>query len=100
MSVFREMAKIYKIKMNMNVLPLKGKRPMIVWDKWQTDIQSEDDIEKMVWKHSTGLGGIQGINDYRCLDLDGVEDFKIIELILKDLELPDKISMGCAEWKW
>ena len=90
MSVFREMAKIYKIKMNMNVLPLKGKRPMIVWDRWQTDIQSEDDIEKMVWKHSTGLGGIQGINDYRCLDLDGVEDFKIIELILKDLELPDK----------
>ena len=47
MSAYKEIAKIYKNIMNMNVLPLKGKRPMIEWDKWQTEIQTEEDIEKM-----------------------------------------------------
>lgn len=76
--------------MNMNVLPLKGKRPMIAWDRWQNDVQTEEDIEQMEWNNSTGPGGIQGINDLRCLDLDVVEDFEIVELILQDLELPEK----------
>ncbi|MDD5608479.1 MAG: PriCT-2 domain-containing protein, partial [Ignavibacterium sp.] len=101
MSLFKEIAKTYKQKMNINVLPLKGKRPMIIWDKWQTEIQTEEDINNMEWNNSTGLGGIQGINDWRCIDLDGVEDYEIVELILKDLELPEKycwvIQSGSGE---
>ena len=46
----RELAKIYKKKMNINVLPLKGKKPMIEWDKWQKEIQTVEDIEKMDWR--------------------------------------------------
>ncbi|MBU2493193.1 MAG: PriCT-2 domain-containing protein [Bacteroidetes bacterium] len=90
MSRYKELAKVYKQRMNMNVLPLKGKRPMIEWDRWQNDIQTEEDIEQMEWSNSTGLGGIQGINDLRCLDFDAVEDYEIVELILQDLELPEK----------
>lgn len=92
MSAFKEIAKIYKNKMSINILPLKGKRPMIEWDKWQTEIQTEEDIEKMDWNNSTGLGGIQGINDWRCIDIDGAEDYEIVENILNELELPERYS--------
>lgn len=90
MSVFKVTAKLYKSKMNINVLPLKGKRPMIEWDIWQTEIQTEDDINDMNWDNATGLGGIQGINDWRCIDIDGAEDYEIVELILRELNLPEK----------
>ncbi|MCZ7616542.1 MAG: hypothetical protein M5T52_24025 [Ignavibacteriaceae bacterium] len=59
MSAYKEIAKIYKNKMSINVLPLKGKRPMIEWDKWQCEIQTEEDVNKMDWNSTTGLGGIQ-----------------------------------------
>lgn len=101
MSRYKEIAKIYKQEMNMNLLPLKSKRPMIGWDKWKNDIQTEEDLEKMEWTNSTGLGGIQGINDWRCIDLDAVEDYEIVELILHDLGLPEKycwvIQSGSGE---
>jgi len=90
MSLFKETAKLYKNKMNINVLPLKGKRPTINWDKWQTEIQTENDINNMDWNNATGLGGIQGINDWRCIDIDAAEDYEIVELILKALDLPEK----------
>jgi len=89
MSTYKKLAKNYKSRMGINVLPLKGKRPILEWDKWQNKIQTDDDIGKMNWNSSTGIGGIQGINDWRCLDLDVVEDFEIVELILKDLGLPE-----------
>jgi len=92
MSTYKKLAKNYKSRLGINVLPLKGKRPMIEWDRWQNTIQTEDDIEKMNWSGSTGLGGIQGISDWRCLDIDIVEDFEIVELILKDLGLPENYS--------
>ncbi|HKJ82215.1 MAG TPA: PriCT-2 domain-containing protein, partial [Ignavibacteriaceae bacterium] len=101
MSTYKEIAKIYKNKMGINVLPLKGKRPVINWDKWQCEIQTEDDIEKMEWNNTTGLGGIQGINDWRCIDIDGAEDYEIVENILIELELPEKycwvIQSGSGE---
>ena len=90
MNKFLETAKLYNRKFRINVLPLKGKRPMIEWDRWQTEIQTEEDITDMNWVNSTGLGGIQGINDWRCIDIDGAEDFEIVELILNDLGLPKK----------
>ena len=92
MSAFKEIAKIYKNKMSINILPLKGKIPMTEWDKWQSEIQTEEDIEKMSWNNSTGLGGIQGINEWRCIDIDGAEDYEIVERIIIELELPERYS--------
>ncbi|MBZ0183351.1 MAG: PriCT-2 domain-containing protein [Melioribacteraceae bacterium] len=90
MNKFLETAKLYNKKFHINVLPLRGKRPLIEWDRWQTEIQTEKDITDMNWVNSTGLGNIQGINDWRCIDIDGAEDFEIVELILNDLGLPKK----------
>ncbi|NLT51831.1 MAG: hypothetical protein GXX85_13045 [Ignavibacteria bacterium] len=90
MTNYKEIALKYKSKMNLNVLPLKGKRPIINWDKWQNEIQTEKDIEKMDWNNVSGIGGIQGINGWRCIDLDYVENVEIIDLILKELGLPEK----------
>ncbi|MAT59751.1 MAG: hypothetical protein CMF23_17395 [Ignavibacteriae bacterium] len=90
MNKFLETAKLYNRKFQINVLPLRGKRPMIEWDRWQTEIQTEKDITDMNWVNSTGLGNIQGINNWRCIDIDGAEDFEIVELILNDLGLPKK----------
>jgi len=92
MSTYKKLSKNYKSRLGINLLPLKGKRPMIEWDRWQNTLQTEDDIEKMNWSGSTGLGGVQGINDWRCLDLDAVEYFEIVELILQELGLPEKYS--------
>ncbi|GIK23063.1 MAG: hypothetical protein BroJett005_24770 [Ignavibacteriota bacterium] len=101
MSTYKEIAKIYKHKMDINLLPLKGKRPMIEWDKWQCEIQTEKDINIMDWNNSTGLGGIQGINDWRCIDIDGAEDYEIVEKILIELELQERycwvIQSGSGE---
>jgi len=36
-------------KFGFNVLPLRGKRHVIEWDKWQTERQSKDDLESMPW---------------------------------------------------
>ncbi len=92
MNTFKQIALNYNKQMNINVLPLKGKRPMIIWDKWQSEVQNEDDINQMEWNNCTGIGGVQGINDWRCLDLDKVEDFEIVELILNELGLPQNYS--------
>ena len=92
MNKFLETAKLYNRKFQINVIPLRGKRPLIEWDRWQTEIQTEKDITDMNWIKSTGLGGIQGLNEWRCVDIDGAEDFEIVELILKDLGLPEKYN--------
>lgn len=90
MSAFKEIGKTYNRLMKINVLPLKGKRPMIEWERWQSELQTADDIDKMEWKNATGLGGIQGISDWRCLDLDGVENYEILDLLLTELGLPER----------
>lgn len=90
MSVFKSYARIYHQTFGFNVLPVRGKRPTINWDKWQTEKQTEDDIEKMDWANSTGVGIPLGLDDLRLLDLDAVEDYEILDKLLEDLELPNK----------
>ncbi|MBK7105528.1 MAG: PriCT-2 domain-containing protein [Ignavibacteriae bacterium] len=90
MSSYKEIAKLYRLNMKMNLLPLKGKKPMIDWEKWQVELQSENDLENMYWDNSTGIGGIQGWVDIRNFDIDGTDDFEIVELILDALGLTQK----------
>ncbi len=90
MSVFKRYAMIYHQHFGFNVLPVRGKKPTIIWDKWQSEKQTIDDIEKMDWSNSTGIGIPMGINDLRLLDLDAVEDYEILDKLLEDLQLPTK----------
>ncbi len=90
MSAIKKYAKIYHEHFGFNVLPVRGKKPTVSWDRWQTEKQSIEDIDGMDWTNSTGLGIPLGIDDLRLLDLDGVEDYEILDHFLKDLELPEK----------
>ncbi len=83
-------AEIYHRQFSFNVLPVAGKKPIIAWSKWQTEKQSNDDLEKMEWNNCSGVGISLGLDDLRLLDLDGVEDHNILDNLLHDLELPSK----------
>ena len=90
MCVFKRYGLVYQQHFGFNVLPVRGKKPSINWDRWQTDKQTVDDIEKMEWTNSTGVGIVLGLDDLRLLDLDAVEDYEILDLLLADLGLPEK----------
>ena len=82
-------AQFYKSHFGFNVVPIRGKSPFIDWKKWQSKIQTEEEINSFDWGKATGLGVISGIENLRCLDIDCVGDFEIVAIILKKLKLPD-----------
>jgi hypothetical protein len=86
---YKQFALRYFELMKFNVLPLRGKKPAINWKEWQDKCQSKEDIEAMEWKNSSGLGVVMGINNLRCFDLDKVEDPDILEVMLRELNLPE-----------
>lgn len=90
--MLRELAIRLNKEMGFNVMPLKFKRPMIEWEKWQTEIQTESDIEKMDWEHATGIGVIMGINDLASIDIDMAESFEVVEIFLNELGLEKDYS--------
>ena len=90
MSVFKRYASIYHEHFGFNVLPVRGKKPTINWERWQSEKQTNDEIEKMEWTNSTGVGVVLGLDDLRLLDLDAVEDYEILDFLLAELGLPEK----------
>jgi len=79
-------------KFGFNVLALRGKKPMIDWDKWQNGEQTIHDIESMPWEKSSGLGAVMGRNDLRLIDIDGIEDYDLLDILYEELGLPEKYS--------
>lgn len=90
MSRYRTDALIYHTEFGFNVLPVRGKRPNMEWDRWQSEKETLQDIESMDWDNCTGTGLIMGINDLRLIDIDRIEDYDFLEELLKDLGLPEK----------
>jgi len=101
MSTVKEIGLQYHQEFGFNVLPIQGKRPKILWDKWQSEKQTEEDIEKMDWSNSTGISVVLGNDDVRNLDLDIVEDYEFLDKLICALELPEKypwvIQSGSGE---
>jgi len=101
MNTVKEIGMQYHKEFGFNILPIQGKRPKILWDKWQNEKQTEEDIEKMDWSNSTGFGVVLGIDDLINLDLDVVEDYEILDKLLQTLGLPEKypwvIQSGSGE---
>jgi hypothetical protein len=77
-------------KFGFNVLPLRGKRPIIEWDKWKSEAQTLDDIEAMPWHNATGIGVIMGKDDLGLFDIDGIEDYDLLDSLYEKLGLTEK----------
>jgi Bifunctional DNA primase/polymerase, N-terminal/Primase C terminal 2 (PriCT-2) len=82
---YKKIALMYYKMFGFNVLPVVNKKPIINWDKWQNQKQTEGDLDNMNWDDSTGIGICLGLDDLRLLDFDSVENPKIIENIKDDL---------------
>ena len=91
------LAKVYNKRFGFNVLPVKGKRPVLQWENWQIIEQTQKDVEDLGWAiiidngepSVTGIGAICGINQLRNLDFDKVEDERIVKEFAKKLGLGD-----------
>ncbi len=93
MKKFLEIAMIFKTMFGINVLPMNGKQPLIPWDNWQLIEQTEEDVQQMNWvTNVSGISGVCGINEYRNIDFDKVNDPKIVEQFLKKLGLSETYS--------
>ncbi len=89
----KDTAKDYNGVFGFNVLPLKDKRPaMASWEKWQTELQTSEDVNRMGWVSATGLGGVSGINNLRVIDVDYAEDNELLGKLLSVLGLPKDYS--------
>lgn len=90
MSTLRQDALRYNSQFSFNVVPVKGKRPIMSWENWQLINQDQKDIEYFNWDSTvTGFAGVCGINDLRCIDFDKVKDPSIVSACCKMLGLPE-----------
>lgn len=87
-NLIEEAALHYHQLCGFNVIPVSGKIPRIGWDIWKQEKQTLEAIKKMNWNHSTsGVGGIAGINKLRFIDIDGITNWEILDIILAKLKL-------------
>ena len=64
------------------------KAPTHKWEHLITRKQTLEELTSYEWESATGIGCVNGYNNIRCIDIDGVRDFGIIEEILQTLNLP------------
>lgn len=86
----RKMAEAFN-GMGINLLTVNGKKPTgSTWGQWHDKPQTKDDVEAL-FRH-TGITGISAITgpaskDLGNIDIDQIEDEKIVERVLKALGL-------------
>lgn len=71
-----------------NVLPLNGKRTIGAWKRWQSERQSQAQVNALQWREADGVGVVCGINGWRCIDFDDAA-FGPVEKFIRALGLPD-----------
>jgi P4 family phage/plasmid primase-like protien len=72
-----------------NVLPLSGKRVIGSWSRWQSERQTEKQVNGLQWHKADGVGVLCGVSDWRCLDVDDCESLGVVLKILGEMGLPD-----------
>lgn len=78
-------SEINQYNRNDNVL----KAPNHEWVELQKNRQTKSEINNYDWHKATGLGIILGYNNIRAFDIDCCVDFSLVDIFLKELELPD-----------
>lgn len=69
------------------------KSPCHEWEFLEHEDQSEDDILKLDINDATGIGCVLGYKNLKAVDIDGCLDYRIVEDMLKTLNLP-------VDYKW
>jgi putative DNA primase/helicase len=74
-----------------NILAIeKGKkRPVGEWQSFLNKPQNSLDISSFNWIESDRIGIVNGINNWRNIDVDGNPDLFIVQMLLKNLGLPE-----------
>jgi DNA polymerase III epsilon subunit-like protein len=69
------------------------KAPSHKWEQLRNARQSINDLRSYDWEQAVGLGVVLGYNRLRALDIDGCEDFTLINEFLERLNFP-------SNYKW
>jgi DNA polymerase III epsilon subunit-like protein len=69
------------------------KAPSHKWEHLRNARQSISDLRSYDWEQAVGLGVVLGYNRLRALDIDGCEDFTLIDDFLEILNFP-------SNYKW
>ena len=69
------------------------KAPSHKWEQLRNARQSINDLRSYDWEQAVGLGVVLGYNRLRALDIDGCEDFTLINEFLEKLNFP-------SNYKW
>ncbi len=72
-----------------NVLPLSGKRVIGSWKQWQSERQTEKQVNGLQWQKADGVGVLCGVGEWRCLDVDDCESPGTVLKIVRGMGLPD-----------
>ncbi len=94
MQNFRELAEHYQRRFGFEVLPMRGKAPLVTWRQYIDKQIDQQVLENFSWNSGTdGLAVILGKNDLHALDIDNITDPELLKKLLYDLGLP-------AEYSW
>lgn len=69
------------------------KRHSGIWKQWQEKRQTIIDLASFNWDRAKAIAIISGVGDWRCFDLDDVEEPEILKKVIRILGLP-------ADYPW
>jgi hypothetical protein len=69
------------------IRPENKKRPLGGWKQLLTERQDLKEINAHDWARCSGVGGVTGVNNIRCIDIDGAEDNRGVAHLLTRLGL-------------
>ena len=85
-------------ELGINLLPTdQDKRPpelapekRLLWDKWQVERQTTNDLARLPWHLADGLAGISGpvSDNLACMDFDKGDTARLVQVALAALGLP------------
>ncbi len=74
-----------------NVLAIQTgkKKPVGEWQRFLVERETEEHVNSFEWEKADRIGIVNGINDYRNIDIDGNPDIFLVRTVLSNLGLPD-----------
>jgi len=81
-----------------NIVPLKGKQPLVSWSQWQTQRQSREEFESLPWSQADGFAAVCGTQLFNGLYFGALDyDVKNVREEAKDKGKQVLRSMLCTQ---